>query len=205
MDWHPITGIAVGDVSGHGISSALLMATVRASLRQRASIPGSAAQVITDVNALLAQDVEYSDDFIILFFLVIDTQRGALEWVRAGHDPAVRYNPITDSLDELKGAGLALGVQAEWQYESHTLDDLAAGQIILLGTEGIWEAENPKGQRIGKDPIYQVLREMAEYSAPEILKAVFDVLKKYVNGTRTDDDITAVIVKVESIQSIVTN
>lgn len=194
-----VTGVAVGDVSGHGISSALLMATVRASLRQRASIPGSAAQVITDVNTLLAQDVEYSGDFMTLFFLLIDTQQGSLEWVRAGHDPAVRYNPASDSFDELKGAGLALGVQAEWLYESQTLDDLAAGQVILLGTDGIWEAENPAGERIGKEPIYQVLREKADGSAPEILKAVFDVLKQHVKGTRTEDDITAVIVKVERL------
>ncbi len=198
-DDYPVTGVAVGDVSGHGISSALLMATVRASLRQRATIPGSAAQVITDVNALLAQDVEYSGDFMTLFFLLIDTQKGSLEWVRAGHDPAVRYDPATDSFDELKGAGLALGVQAEWQYESCKLDDLADGQIILLGTDGIWEAENSKGERIGKKPIYQVLREKADADAPDILKAVFGVLKKHVKGTRTEDDITAVIAKVENL------
>ena len=195
---YPITGVAVGDVSGHGISSALLMATVRASLRQRASIPGSAAQVITDVNALLAQDVEYSGDFMTLFFLLIDTQKGSLEWVRAGHDPAVRYNPGNDSFDELKGTGLALGVQADWPYESQKLDDLTAGQIILLGTDGIWEAENPKGERIGKEPIYGVLREKAGKSAPEILQAVFDVLKKHVQGVKSEDDITAVVVKVEN-------
>jgi sigma-B regulation protein RsbU (phosphoserine phosphatase) len=98
-----------------------------------------------------------------------------------------------------------LGVQAEWQYESQVLDDLDTGQIILLGTDGIWEAENPAGERIGKEPIYQVLREKADDSAPEILKTVFDVLRKHVNGTRTEDDITAVIVKVESLKSIVTN
>ena len=88
------------------------------------------------------------------------------------------------------------------QYESHRLDDLAVGQIILLGTDGIWEAENPNGDRIGKEPIYQLLREKAKFSAPEILKAVFDVLKKHVKGTRTEDDITAVIVKVESLNPI---
>ena len=198
----PLTGVAVGDVSGHGISAALLMATVRASLRQRTSIPGSAAQVITDVNALLAQDVEYSGDFMTLFFLLIDTQQGSLEWVRAGHDPAVRYNPASDSFDALNGVGLALGVQAEWQYESHRLDDLAVGQIILLGTDGIWEAENPAGERIGKEPIYQVLREKADSSAPDILKTVFDVLRQHVNGARTEDDITAVIVKVEDLNHL---
>ena len=113
----PKTGVAIGDVSGHGISSALLMATVRASLRQRASLPGGIAEMISDVNFQLAKDVEYSGDFMTLFFLVIDTLRGQLEWVRAGHDPAVIYTPETDSFQELKGAGMALGVKADWHYD----------------------------------------------------------------------------------------
>jgi phosphoserine phosphatase RsbU/P len=197
-DGRPLTGVAVGDVSGHGISSALLMATVRASLRQRASLPGDAAQIITDVNALLAQDVEYSGDFMTLFYLLIDARKRSLEWVRAGHDPAVLYSPASDSFQELTGSGLALGIQAEWQYESYHMQDLTPGQIILLGTDGIWEAENPDGERIGKDPIYQILREKATASAPDILQAVFDVLKDYQRGVRREDDITAVIVKIES-------
>jgi serine phosphatase RsbU (regulator of sigma subunit) len=193
----PKTGVAMGDVSGHGISSALLMATVRASLRQRASLPGGIAEMISDVNFQLAKDVEYSGDFMTLFFLVIDTLRGQLEWVRAGHDPAVIYTPQTDSFQELKGPGMALGVKTEWQYESNQLTGLTGGQIILLGTDGIWEAQNQKGARMGKDPIYQVLREHAAESASDILQSVFDSLADFQQGTKKEDDITAVIVKVE--------
>jgi len=193
----PKTGVAMGDVSGHGISSALLMATVRASLRQRASLPGGIAEMISDVNFQLAKDVEYSGDFVTLFFLVIDTLQGQLEWVRAGHDPAVIYTPQTDSLQELKGPGMALGVKTEWQYESNQLTGLTGGQIILLGTDGIWEAQNQKGERMGKDPIYQVLREHAAESASDILQSVFDSLDDFQLGTKKEDDITAVIVKVE--------
>ena len=61
-------GVAIGDVSGHGISSALLMATVRSSLRQRASLPGSIANIISDVNRQLVQDVEDSGQFMTMFF-----------------------------------------------------------------------------------------------------------------------------------------
>ena len=132
-----------------------------------------------------------------LFFLVIDTLGGQLEWVRAGHDPAVIYTPQTDSFQELKGPGMALGVKADWQYESNQLTGLIGGQIILLGTDGIWEAQNQKGARMGKDPIYQVLREHAAESASDILQSVFDSLEDFQQGTKKEDDITAVIVKVE--------
>jgi sigma-B regulation protein RsbU (phosphoserine phosphatase) len=194
----PKTGVAIGDVSGHGISSALLMATVRASLRQRASLPGRIADMISDVNFQLAKDVAYSGDFMTLFFLVIGSLGGQLEWVRAGHDPAVIYTPQTDSFQELKGSGMALGVKADWQYESYQLTDLTRGQIIMLGTDGIWEAQNRKGKRMGKDPIYEVIREHATESAPDILQSVFDSLKAFQQGVKREDDITAVIVKVET-------
>jgi sigma-B regulation protein RsbU (phosphoserine phosphatase) len=194
----PKTGVAIGDVSGHGISSALLMATVRASLRQRASLPGGIAEMISDVNIQLAKDVAYSGDFMTLFFLVIDTLRGQLEWVRAGHDPAVIYTPETDSFQELVGPGMALGVKADWCYELAQRQGLSRGQVILLGTDGIWEAQNRKGTRMGKDPVYQVLREHAAESAPDILQSVFDSLEDFQQGAKREDDITAVIVKIET-------
>jgi hypothetical protein len=79
--------VAIGDVSGHGISSALLMATVRSSLRQRLSQPGGAGDIISDVNRQLAHDVEDSGQFMTLFYLKIDPTKQELQWVRAGHDP----------------------------------------------------------------------------------------------------------------------
>ncbi len=191
------TGVAIGDVSGHGISSALLMATVRASLRQRASLPGGVAEMISDINFQLAKDVEYSGDFMTLFFLVMDPGRGQLEWVRAGHDPAVIYTPETDSFQELKGAGLALGVKTDWHYDVYQLQGLSRGQVILLGTDGVWEAQNRQGIRMGKDPIHQLLREHAAESAVDILQSVFDRLEDFQQGVRREDDITAVVVKVE--------
>jgi serine phosphatase RsbU (regulator of sigma subunit) len=75
---HVFVFLAVGDVSGHGISSALLMATVRSSLRQQASHPGSTAQIVCDVNRQPAKDVEHSGEFITMFLLVIDAEKNSI-------------------------------------------------------------------------------------------------------------------------------
>ncbi|MEJ2057733.1 MAG: SpoIIE family protein phosphatase, partial [Desulfofustis sp.] len=88
--------VVVGDVSGHGISSALLMATTRAFLRQRAALPGSPAEIISDVNTQFSRDVADSGSFMSMFYLSIDTGRQTLDWVRAGHDPAIRYDPDSE-------------------------------------------------------------------------------------------------------------
>jgi sigma-B regulation protein RsbU (phosphoserine phosphatase) len=85
--------IVVGDVSGHGISSALLMTTARAFFRQRSALPGRISAVVSDVNRLLAHDVADSGGFMTVFLLSIDRLNRRLSWVRAGHDPALLYDP----------------------------------------------------------------------------------------------------------------
>ena len=196
-DKHKI-GVAIGDVSGHGISSALLMAAVRSSLRLRASLPGSIAKIISDVNRQLVQDVEDSGQFMTLFFLALNPKSGQLEWVRAGHDPAIIYDPGLDSFNELSGSGIALGVDSGWIYEDHTRIDCSKGQIIFLSTDGVWEARNKKGEMLGKEPILNSIRQNASLDAPQILDSVFSTLDRFIDGVKIDDDITSVVIKMQN-------
>jgi len=188
-------GVAIGDVSGHGIPSALLMATVRSSLRQRASLPGSTAKIISDVNRQLVKDVEDSGQFMTMFFLKLDTIARQLEWVRAGHDPAMLYDPGSDSFTELGGSGIALGVDAEWIYENYKKSEFSNGQIIILSTDGIWEARNKKGEMLGKEPILNAIRQNASSDASQIVNAIFTILYKFIGDAKIEDDITSVVLK----------
>jgi sigma-B regulation protein RsbU (phosphoserine phosphatase) len=81
--------MAIGDVSGHGIPSALMMATARAFLRQRSTLPGTPADIVSDVNRQITRDFAESGGFMTLFYLSIDPANRSLCWVRAGHDPAI--------------------------------------------------------------------------------------------------------------------
>jgi serine phosphatase RsbU (regulator of sigma subunit) len=189
--------IAIGDVSGHGISSALLMATVRSSLRQRLSQPGGADGIISDVNRQLAQDVEDSGQFMTLFYLMIDPTKKHLQWVRAGHDPAIFYDPGTDTFEELGGSGVALGVMEDSVFKAYTKTALRKGQIIFLSTDGIWESLNPKREMFGKKPIYDLIRKNSSLNANEILNAMLESLKHFQQGAKIEDDITLVVIKIK--------
>jgi len=188
-------GVAIGDVCGHGIPSALLMATVRSSLRQRVSLPGSIGNVISDVNRHLATDVEDSGQFMTMFFLILDTSTGQIEWVRAGHEPGIVYDPGSDSFSELGGSGIALGVDGEWVYEDNKKTDFSNDQIIFLSTDGIWEARNKKGEMLGKEPIIDTIRQNASSDAAQIIDAIFDTLNQFISGVKIEDDITSVVIK----------
>jgi phosphoserine phosphatase RsbU/P len=188
-------GVVIADVSGHGIASALLMATVRSSLRQRASLPESTAQIIAAVNRQLAKDVEHSGDFVTMFFLTIDTANHELEWVCAGHDPAVVYDPGTDAFEELGGSGIALGIDEEWTYHANKRDGFSNGQVIFVGTDGVWEVRNKEGDMLGKEPILEVIRKNHSSSSQAILAAILDTVARYQDGARKEDDVTLVIIK----------
>jgi sigma-B regulation protein RsbU (phosphoserine phosphatase) len=188
--------IVLGDVSGHGISSALLMATTRAFLRQRSDMKGSLAQVVSDVNRQLCRDVMESGNFITLFFLEVDLSGKRLRWVRAGHDPGFCYNPRSDCFRELKGEGIALGMDEKWQYAEKEITGLSAGNIVFLFTDGIWEAQNQSGQMFGKEALCAVIQKKARLSAQQICDAVIQALSDFQAGARQEDDVTLIIVKI---------
>ena len=186
--------IAVGDVSGHGISSALLMAGVRAYLRSRVTQAGSAADIITDVNRLVSADTTETNQFMTLFFLVVEGQSGKLTWVRAGHDPALVYSPDSGQFEELKGAGIPLGVDEDWRYEESTTR-IEPGQIVVLTTDGIMETHNQEGDMFGKDRIKKVICCNADLDAEGIHRAMLDAVEDFRGKAPREDDVTLVVIK----------
>lgn len=191
--------IVVGDISGHGVESALLMTTARAFLRMRFSQPGTLSDVITAMNRHLAKDVLELGKFMTLFCVTIDPARKQLTWVRAGHDPAILYDPVQDRFEELKGEGVALGVLGEISYIENEKSNLTNGQILAIGTDGIWEATNIDGEMFGKNRLRGIIRENSSAPAGDILNKVYDSLNQFTRGQPAEDDITLVIIKVDGL------
>jgi sigma-B regulation protein RsbU (phosphoserine phosphatase) len=193
-------GVVVGDVSDHGISSALLMATVRAQIRQRCSVHGTIDQVVTDVNRRLTQDVMDSGRFMTLFYTEIDRSQNIMRWVSAGHDPAIIYDPAKDVFSDLDGAGnLALGVMEDANFKEDARD-IVPGQIIVIATDGIWEARNPQGEMFGKDRLHKMIRQNASATTKEIQSAVFESIRRFQKDARLEDDMTLVVIKIVNIE-----
>jgi sigma-B regulation protein RsbU (phosphoserine phosphatase) len=189
-------GIAVGDVAGHGIAPALLMTSVRAFLRSRVLMhPEDLAGTITDVNRLLCIDTAETGNFMTLFFLLLDSGNGKVRWVRAGHEPAVVYDPSTDSFSELYGDGIALGVDETYAFQENTKELWSDPQIVLIGTDGIWESDNPQGEAFGKKRLREIIRSHKHQSSQEILDAITEALADHRQTASQHDDITMVVIK----------
>lgn len=189
-------GVVVGDVSDHGIPSALLMATARALIRQRCSAFGRIDRVVSDVNRQLAKDVKDSGRFMTLFYAEIERPHKTIRWVNAGHEPAMIFDPVTDTFSDLNGGNnLAMGVFEDTDFKE-AQQEIAPGQIILIATDGIWEARNPKGEMFSKDRIHDIIRRNATKTASDIQKAILDSLKRFQKDVKLEDDMTLVVIKI---------
>jgi sigma-B regulation protein RsbU (phosphoserine phosphatase) len=187
--------VALGDVMGHGVAAALVMAGVRAVLRDRAVAAGDLAELMSRLNKLIAAD-HGGDRFMTMHLSVIDSKTGTMRWVSAGHDPVIVYDPANGTFTEVGEGDLPLGVMDDTAYSENTSAALRTGQILFIGTDGVWEMPNAKGEQYGKDRLREVIRECASRSSDEIAHAVRERLTAFRSDVKSVDDVTFVVVKV---------
>jgi sigma-B regulation protein RsbU (phosphoserine phosphatase) len=185
----------VGDVSGHGVDAALIMASARSLLRMRAAQCGTPEQILNEMNLHLSRDLQSIGIFMTLFFMRLMRATGTLQWIRAGHLPAVIYMPDDDRFMMLMGQGIALGVDSHFSYQAnHT--PLVPGQIVAVGTDGIIETRGTQGELYGPQRLQAVIRAQAAETAETIVGAVMEDLDKFAADLRREDDVTLLVLKV---------
>lgn len=189
------TMIAVGDVMGHGVASALLMATARAALRSHVSEDADLSSLMRKVNRVLAADARHNR-FMTMALVVIDPEKGSARWASAGHDPTILFHPSGNTFEELEGGGLPLGMIEDEPYEQYSYSGLRPGDVLVIGTDGIWETANPAGQMFGKDRLREIIREHHDKPAREIADVLEKTLAAYRGPASVQDDVTFVVIKV---------
>lgn len=187
--------LVVGDVSGHGVAAALIMTTVRAYIRNRATQTGPIDDIVADVNRLLVRDVVHTGHFMTMFFLDVSVADKTLSWVRAGHDPALLFDETTDTFEQLHGPGIPIGVEADYAFSLNSRPGLQPGQLLLIGTDGIWEATNAHGQAFGKERLQGLIRANARNTAKALVDALFQELDAFTGHAPLQDDTTVVVLK----------
>ncbi len=186
--------IAVGDVTGHGIGAALLMATARGSVRSSVSAGVSLASVMDRVNHVISSDTRHGL-YMTLSLLVLDPASRNVRYTSAGHDPPIIYDPATDQFEELEGGDVPLGVMDGIVFEEYRRDRLPESAILIIGTDGIWEARNTSDELFGKERLRDLIRSHRHATAAELAKTIDQTLEQYVRPNRPQDDVTFVIVR----------
>jgi sigma-B regulation protein RsbU (phosphoserine phosphatase) len=188
--------VAVGDVMGHGIGSALVMATARAAVRASAVAHENMLGALMErVNNVLSSDPHGL--FMTLALVIIEPQRSQVRWASAGHDPVIAYDPGGDRFIELDGGDIPLGISSGYSYQAFSQTGIGVGWILFIGTDGVWEArEESMTEMYGKQRLRDCIRANSGKSAQAIADAIEASLAKFVGRAPVLDDITFVIVRV---------
>jgi phosphoserine phosphatase RsbU/P len=187
-------GVAIGDVSGHGLGSALVMAEARALLHAFARTLSDLPEIVGLMNEFLTRDMT-AGKFMTLFLGALDPKTGVLSWCSAGHNPPMHIAAGTGAMSELKATGAVLGIMAGLPYTAGEPLNLSPGDVVLLYTDGATEAVAPSGELFGEDRLRDVVRGAASRPPEGILDAVRDSLSQWTGGKPLRDDLTLAVVK----------
>jgi len=188
-------GLAVGDVTGHGIGAALLMASGRAVLRSHVNTLGEDLPALFDtLNRHLVRDTGDAR-FMTLFYGVLDGPARSLRWCSAGHDPAVWYRASTGAMEMLTSTGVPLGMLDGMAYEPGAPAILAAGDVVAITSDGVREARNEAEEEFGMERLCKVVAAHAPASASDICSAILRAVNEHIGSGSQEDDVTLMVIK----------
>jgi PAS domain S-box-containing protein len=192
---HNRLGIVVGDVTGHGVGPALLMAETRAYLRLLAGRREELGEILERANSILAEDVG-SERYITLFLGRLDPGTRSLVYASAGHPAGYVLDESGAIKRTLKRTGIPLGMRLDTKYSSSQEIALVSGELILLLTDGIEEAIGPGDNLFGIDRVLEIVRANRAKPARDVVHALYEGTRQFTGYATQLDDITSIVVKV---------
>jgi len=186
-------GVVVGDVSGKGIPAALFMAVSRCLLKSVALAGTPPAECLRRVNALLCLD-NSAELFVTVFYGVLDTRTGELEYSNGGHNPPYVVRGAGD-VHPLEGTGgIVLGVFDDIHYRAKRAA-LRPGDGVFLYTDGVTEAMDAEGNLFSDPRLQALLAQHGHASSEAITRAVVDEVRRYSASVPQSDDITTMAIR----------
>jgi len=186
--------VILGDVTGHGIGPALLASACRAYARSGFAAHADLLPAVTQINASIARDLDPTR-FVTFAGASYMPGGSELEVLSAGHGPILLYTAATDSFQEIDSQGVPLGILPELVSVPPTTIQLQKGDIFLLITDGFVEFENPAQEEFGKQRLEEAVRKSRALPPDQIIKALYEAVLAFSNGTRQADDLTAILIK----------
>ncbi|HEX3280151.1 MAG TPA: GAF domain-containing SpoIIE family protein phosphatase [Pyrinomonadaceae bacterium] len=195
-DWVKIfddqIGLVIADVSGKGVPAALLMAFLRASLRAATHIGYSPHVSMAKVNYLLWESIE-RNQFVTAFYGILDVTNRTLSYTNAGHNPPLLFT--TDGKYQfIERGSLPLGMFKDTRYHEY-YQTIEPGEMLVLYTDGVTEAQNPPGEEYGRDRLARAVKANRSLNARDLIAALHKEVVDWTDGKGAADDVTFFVIK----------
>ena len=186
-----LTGL-LADVSGKGIPAALLSSLAIGTLNMEFRTSQRSELVLNEVNKLLCRKTP-ANRFITLFLFQLDIE-GRGHCVGAGHNPAYLYRAASGEVEELLSGGMPPGMFSFAAYEPTSLE-LGPGDVLLVCSDGLTEAENRASENFGEERVLRILKSLAPQGVEVLEKALLAELDRFTQGSMQSDDITFLLIE----------
>lgn len=186
--------VAVGDVSGHGLGPAMIMADARASLRALALTRMNIDSMVNLVNVRICED-SLEDTFFTLFLALLNPYTHSLTYYNAGHCPGFLFGPDGTVKLKLDSTDFPIGLFRDHVYNKSSVAQLESGDLLVMLTDGVFEAMSPSGDMFGMPRVLQLIRDCLHLEASQIVATLIETVQTFA-VTALKDDVTAVVVKV---------
>ncbi len=185
-------GLCIGDVTGHGIPAALLMSNLQAAFRILAADTHSPEEVCRQLNTFIMKN-SVTEKFISFFYGILEAEDKRFHYANAGHPPPIvlRRN---GEFHRLTTGGFLFGITADFSCERASVM-LEKGDIILLYTDGIIEAQNARGNHFGEDRLIDACRRHGDATANNLCKQILKSLMEFSKDLRDDVTLLVIVVK----------
>lgn len=185
--------VVIADVAGKGVAAALLMSATAAAVQLEVSEKRDMLEVVNRLNNGI-HSVSDGDRYVTLLLADIDALRRSLRYVNCGHNPALLFRIKTGDVVPMNSSCLPLGMFDNVSCEIDRAD-LTPGDVLVLYTDGITEAENSRGEEFGMERLSAVIRRDSSLSAERLMNNIFQSAEDFCQGVAFNDDATVLIVK----------
>ena len=191
-------GLVIADVAGKGMSASLIMASIQTALRTLVPMATSPAHVLRDLNRLFAHNIRFNS-FVTLFLGAYDASSRTLTYCNSGHNPPLLLRNGDDrgfAFLDLNPTGAAIGLIENPRLRDETIQ-LLPGDLLLLYTDGLVEAFNPRGETYGVERLTRVLRRNGDLPPQELVQGLWRELSGFAGGRPMSDDVTIIACRLE--------
>jgi phosphoserine phosphatase RsbU/P len=195
-------GLVIADVSGHNVGAAMLMAETRTLIHARRDLLAAPDATLAELNRFFYDDLSRAELFVTMFVMSYQPGTHRALFASAGHPPPLLRRCRSGECERLDAEGLILGVRREFPYALE-VRHFEPGDMLLLYTDGITEAANAKDELFGEERLVELLRNAPQCSPEELIELIFQKVRQFTGSHSFDDDVSLVVMQVETCDNFV--
>lgn len=188
--------LVIADVSGHNIGAALIMAETRTFINAKGRQIRNPGQVMHELNEFFYQDLTRAELFITMFYLKFIPSTKEVRYASAGHNPPFIFRSESNRIEQLDAEGMILGIKKGIEFEEK-ISRLASGDVLILYTDGIIEAENQDGIFFGVNRLMEIVQENYFRPPEALIDKVLEQVRLFTGTHNFRDDISMVVLKID--------